>query len=489
LVELVAEKNVSLKNFLSTKKYASHETINKLLYEMESLTSLLDEIKTESHHYTIIVDETRDCAGHEHLSMCIRWVSADVVHEDFVGMYDCPNTDQTLAVKDMLLRCGLGRGQMYDGASVLQGQMSGVAKCIRHNPKAVSIHCANHSLNLILQEAASTKPLCPTRWTARSSAIKSLLDNFEADYDTLDEIIRMGTQRHAKITRAPSFDADSQSLKVFPCAEEVARMLQSTAVSQETIQSGVQMLQNHYRDLRSTETFHSIFEEAKNAGINGLVQEPTLPLRRRAPRRYDDSNAPHQWDNSEEYFRSQFFEVVDLLTSELTCQFNQPTLHLLMEVEQVLLKAINEAPGSISIPQNVVDMYSGDVDVERLSIQLSMFPVVLESHSSSTDRPINLVTKISTITDMLAAARHRSLHSEVDRLLRLYLTVPMSNVTAERSFSGLCKLKTSLRSTMTEQRLNHLLFLHIHKDLTDAVYLNRVLRNFCFASQQREAYF
>ncbi len=173
--------------------------------------------------------------------MCIRWVSADyVIHEDFIGMHDCPNTDAesiTLTIKDMLLRCGLDinnmRGQTYDGASVLQGQMSGVAKRIKDiNPKAVSVHCTNHSLNLILQDAASKcnivrgafslihdihdiiknspkrlaifnvisaassatsttslKPLCPTRWTARTSAIKSLLENFEAVYDTLDEII------------------------------------------------------------------------------------------------------------------------------------------------------------------------------------------------------------------------------------------------------------------------------------------------------------
>ena len=31
---------------------------------------------------------------HEQLSLTVRWVSADyVVHEDFIGMYDCPKTD------------------------------------------------------------------------------------------------------------------------------------------------------------------------------------------------------------------------------------------------------------------------------------------------------------------------------------------------------------------------------------------------------------
>lgn len=62
-------------------------------------------------------------------------------------MYDCPNTDAesiTLTIEGMLHRCGLDigdmRGQTYDGASVPQGQMSGVAKHIEDiNPKAVLV--------------------------------------------------------------------------------------------------------------------------------------------------------------------------------------------------------------------------------------------------------------------------------------------------------------------------------------------------------------
>ncbi|KAL3048030.1 hypothetical protein OYC64_006752 [Pagothenia borchgrevinki] len=137
-------------------------------------------------------------------------------------------------------------------------------------------------------------------------------------------------------------------------------------------------------------------------------------------------------------------------------------------------------------------MYTGDVDMERLSTQLSLFPAVLQAHNSSAaERAITQVTKVATIADMLAAQGRgtQSLFSEVDKLLRLYLTVPMSNATAERSFSSLRRLKTFLRSTMSERRLNHLLFLHIHKDLTDGLDLRKVLRSFCFASERREVYF
>ena len=56
------------------------------------------------------------------------------VNEDFIGMYECNKTDAESIVsiiKDSLAQCGLSlanvRGQTYDGASVLQGKISGVA--------------------------------------------------------------------------------------------------------------------------------------------------------------------------------------------------------------------------------------------------------------------------------------------------------------------------------------------------------------------------
>ena len=65
--------------------------------------------------------------------------------------------------------------------------------------------------------------------------------------------------------------------------------------------------------------------------------------------------------------------------------------------------------------------------------------------------------------------QYRSMLSEVHKLLLLYLifTVPITPSTSERAFSSLWRLLTYLRATMTEQRLNNCMLVHIHKDLTD----------------------
>ena len=58
-----------------------------------------------------------------------------------------------------------------------------------------------------------------------------------------------------------------------------------------------------------------------------------------------------------------------------------------------------------------------------------------------------------------------SMFPQVERLLRLCLVSPASPFSAERSFSALRHLKTWLRSTMTQRRLNHVMTCHVHHDL------------------------
>lgn len=53
----------------------------------------------------------------------------------------------------------------------------------------------------------------------------------------------------------------------------------------------------------------------------------------------------------------------------------------------------------------------------------------------------------------------------VDIALRMYLCTAISNCSAERSFSALKRVKSYLRSTLKEQKLNSLAILHIEADI------------------------
>ena len=68
--------------------------------------------------------------------------------------------------------------------------------------------------------------------------------------------------------------------------------------------------------------------------------------------------------------------------------------------------------------------------------------------------------------------------SEFAKLLRIILSMPVSTCTADRSFSGLRRLKSYLRSTMTQERLNHVAVISCHSDTVTKLDLNPLLDEF-----------
>ena len=72
----------------------------------------------------------------------------------------------------------------------------------------------------------------------------------------------------------------------------------------------------------------------------------------------------------------------------------------------------------------------------------------------------------------------KELLNQIVILAKLILVMPATNSTSERSFSAMRRLKTYLRSTMTQERLNQLMILHIHKELTDTLTMKEIANEF-----------
>ena len=69
--------------------------------------------------------------------------------------------------------------------------------------------------------------------------------------------------------------------------------------------------------------------------------------------------------------------------------------------------------------------------------------------------------------------------SEVITLTKLLLIAPATNATSERSGSCLRRLKNWLRTTMSQERLNHLMLLTIHKEKAESLDLVVIANSFC----------
>ena len=192
------------------------------------LRDVAERIK-QALFFSVMVDECVDSSNKEQLVLCFRYVDTEIVsHEDFVGLYECPNiTANTIvsAIEDVMLRLNLNitrcKGQCYDGGSNMAGSKNGVKEQIlRKEPRALFIHCYGHVLSLSVADTIKNIPLlrsnmdtvfeiskllqyspkrmslfkdvkaevspdavgfrilCPTRWTVRNETFRSIIDNY-----------------------------------------------------------------------------------------------------------------------------------------------------------------------------------------------------------------------------------------------------------------------------------------------------------------------
>lgn len=70
-------------------------------------------------------------------------------------------------------------------------------------------------------------------------------------------------------------------------------------------------------------------------------------------------------------------------------------------------------------------------------------------------------------------------------LLKILATLPVSTATAERSFSTLKRVKTWLRTTISQERLNDLCLLNVHRDLNLCDKSETIINNFASKNKCR----
>ena len=107
----------------------------------------------------LLIDECKDNAGHEELSICFRYLDKNmVIMERFYSLTRLAETDadgilqkrviptlNEMGLTSKLLALGA------DGAAVMKGQHSGViAKIQEIYLEMIYIHCAAHRLNLVV---------------------------------------------------------------------------------------------------------------------------------------------------------------------------------------------------------------------------------------------------------------------------------------------------------------------------------------------------
>ncbi len=100
------------------------------------------------------------------------------------------------------------------------------------------------------------------------------------------------------------------------------------------------------------------------------------------------------------------------------------------------------------------------------------------------------ITKISTICEILNSYDvGKQMFMESDKLIKLYLILPFTTATAERAFSTLNRLESTLRTPMTQSQLNHCLLAYIYKEKIDEIDSYQIISTFIVSNDKRQSFF
>ena len=396
----------------------------------------------------------------------------------------------------------------------MAGHRSGVAKQLGdEEPRALFVHCYGHSLNLAMCDTIKTtvltrdsldvtseisklikysqkrnarfdalkgeispdtpgfRVLCPARWTVQGKSLQSILNNYLVLQELWDEVLAGSVDpdvrarvigAKAQMETFNSFFGISLARLVLAHGDNLSVSLQNSTMSAAEAQKIARLTVDTITKMRPENSF-SMFWEATVAKSHQFdVSEPQFPRKRKRPQRYEGGDEPAYHPSSPEgHYRQLYYEVLDSAKSSIQTRFNQKGYAIYTQMENLLLKSAKGVDATDEF-NAVTELYGEDLDSNLLLTQFSLLQTQLNSDDDVTFRSVlKFLRGYST--------SQRQLLSEVVKLVRLILVSPATNAISERSFSAMRRIKTYLRSTMGQSRLNSVMLLHTHKDRTDAL--------------------
>lgn len=489
---------------------------------------IVTEIKTQpsGEFFGIIADEVTDSSNWEQLGVIVRYLKDNEPQERLIEYVKCENiAGATIAdlIIQRLSNIGLDlskcRCQTYDGAGNMAGKEKGAANQFRvktGNEKAIYFHCASHKLNLALSKASKVsevhnmvclmqsvglffkfsakrqhtfeiaveeickkrnespstmkkklKPLCETRWVERHTAFIDLQTLYEPLLDCLDGI-EANDKRcwdPKSVTQASGLNAQLRSSKfiisftvchyIFGFTVGLSRLLQGT--SKDIVKAYEEVGQVTQELVKIREDAESEFSRLFSAAsiMAQLAQVPIVKPRIVGCQTLR-TNVPAE--NVEEYFRRAIFiPFLDGLINELQERFsgeNRNAMQAMFLIPQNLLKMPESSLECMKQYYEDDLPYPGDLEQE----------VRLWKRKWSSSRE-NLPATLSKTLKSISEDGEQNIYPNIATILLIILTFSATSASIERTYSALRFIKTSYRSTMTEDRFNALALLFVHRDI------------------------
>ena len=483
LLDFAGKLDESLRNhFMHASVFKGNSKIiqNELLDCMLAVCRSQIQSEIESANFlAVMADDTTDVSERIQEVVVFRYEHEGSVKERFWGFSNPTSQDAQglstfiLEQLDSVLKGSNEKliAQTYDGAAVMSGEKNGVQSIVKQTyPNAHFIHCYAHQLNLIMEQAASQnskvriffsdlsgisaffsrspqriavlEKICTrrvprssaTRWNFNSRVVNTVYENLESLKECFLELQKVRTVATIRAASGHLRTLNDEEFlfwlsffhRVMPHVDILYNQLQTRKCTSASIHGAL----DHFYNI-----IFRIRNEWPNVGSE--VTEPS------AKKRKCENLIPAAK------------EVCDTICFQIKERFKF-TGHLI---------------ASKLLDTNSFALYNKQFPEKELDHTVAAYPLLNKTRFRTElsvlyeRRELHEVSGVFKLFELIKESGLEHSFSEVFSLCKIVLTTPMTTAEAERCFSTLKRIKTFLRSTMSEERLSALAMLSIEKSL------------------------
>jgi hypothetical protein len=181
-------------------------------------------------------------------------------------------------------------------------------------------------------------------------------------------------------------------------------------------------------------------------------------------------------------FRQECFLMLDRVSAEIKKRFEAMT-KISTNFKMIIPKHLRAATVeeiSLSV-ENLCDLYKDDFDSADLKRELGTLKNWLPTNLAEDPETADPMELLNAILDF----RMQSAFVSVCLAIRIFLTMPVTVASAERSFSKLKLIKNYLRSKMKQERLSGLAIMSMEYDTAKSIDYCDIINKFAQAKARK----
>lgn len=491
------------------------------------LKVILTEVR-DARYFSISVDSTPDVSHADQLVFCIRYVKNDGPIERFLQFIPI-NQHKSEYLTDIILdfmksqnidilNC---RGQSYDNTNNMAGKYSGLQQRILEiNRLAIFLPCASHSMNLVGSNAVAsnkiaasffsfleklytffvystarwdllTKTFGPkkvvlkratgTRWSAKHDSVSALSSSVVEVRDILLKLINddesQTTPEHKAVAKGLLAELckfqNLLMLKIWNAVLSkfhiVSKSLQKSDLNLSVTVQLYRSLLDYFENLKHQ--FDSLYYDAKILFEQSNAEEYILHSRSAITLANIEEQKPI-------LHRTIFTPIIDALIANLNERLNcyiavDEKFSFLVKLDTLTLDEISAACNNIAL------FYKNDIDKSELLTECEIAKHYFFSDPSLTVSHASMYATI--IKDDL-----QNTFPNIEIVLRIFLSLFVTNAPDERSFSKLKLIKNALRNRMSEAKLNALASMSIESDVLNSLDFEEIINEFVLMKNRKK---